>query len=715
MPIPTIASGAAGVWLWDKFGKEIVRQLANRAWRYVTWAEAASRYRENLYKRYKEIHIFGQPEPVPLEGIFTHVRVLDEPMAFKRYNVKALQEAMIENDHSFRETSYRRVRQSIEVVQGTDLVNREGSHRLLILGKPGGGKTTFLQYLALEATKGNLRKLPIVVTLREWREIGDYESLVEFISRQFDICQFPNARPVVDHFLRQVDTLLLFDGLDEIPEEGDRRGRAIEALRDFSRKYSNPQILITCRVAATDYTFRGFKYVELADFDGHQKRAFIYKWFRKEKHLADQFWGEFQRKENENLRELSRVPLLLALLCLGYEETLSFPSRRVDLYEEALEALLKKWDSSRRIRRDEIYQKLSIGRKYQMLAQLAFGYFRDGIYFFEQREIADRIANYLSNLPPAEPDEDVDGVAVLKAIEAQHGILVEFAHRVHTFAHLTFQEYYTAKYIVDNVMKNTIPSLMNHIAEDRWREVFLLTASLLSEADLFFECFLQKLDSLVKNDDRMVQCLEWAENKANDVNTFHKPSGIRAYYLALDIARDLLSCDAVDVNRMGHDREILDSHLFLNRILIIDPKLNLAVHYAGSLDPACDLDRALYFALDLTSSRAHYRSRKALLTILDHASNCACHLGLSELAQALKELSLQIINAESEIGLSFARELQTLMVECRNIGHDWGFNEEQFKVVRQYFCATSLLVECLDVAYVTNRDDIEDRILRSPA
>jgi predicted NACHT family NTPase len=333
--------------------------------------EALDRYREDVQRRFGTIQIFGQPEPVPLEGIFTHVCLLDEPTAFQRYDVRALQQAIAEEPDALRSILHSSTRKDVQVVEGTKLVTRSEAHRLLVLGKPGAGKTTFLQHLALEAAKGTLQKLPIFVALREWREIGDQESLLDFIARQFDICQFPNARSVVDYFLRHSDTLVLFDGLDEIPEEDDHRGQAIDTLRDFARKYPHAQILITCRVAATDYTFRGFKYVELADFNEEQMHAFVKKWFRNEKELAAQFWEEYQRPENWDLRELGHIPLLLALLCLGYAEMLSFPHRRVALYEETLDALLKKWDASRRIRREEIYRKLSLDRKNRMFSQLA--------------------------------------------------------------------------------------------------------------------------------------------------------------------------------------------------------------------------------------------------------------------------------------------------------------------------------------------------------
>jgi predicted NACHT family NTPase len=72
------------------------------------------------------------------------------------------------------------------------------------------------------------------------------------------------------------------------------------------------------------------------------------------------FVDELKKPEHKGLRELATTPILLNLLCLNFDETLTFPIRKSEIYQEAIDALLKKWDSSRNIRRDEIYHGLSI-------------------------------------------------------------------------------------------------------------------------------------------------------------------------------------------------------------------------------------------------------------------------------------------------------------------------------------------------------------------
>ena len=185
---------------------------------------------------------------------------------------------------------------------------------------------------------------------------------------------------------------MLFDGLDEVNQESGQRDKQTRAMNNFVEKYDRAQCLITCRLAASDYSFQPFTYVEIADFTEAQIQTFVGNWFRnnegeKDEETRDKFLAEFAREDNKGLRDLARTPLLLTLLCLAFNETLTFPQRRVEIYEEALDALLKKWDSSRRIKRDEVYRKLSLGHKENMLARIAAETFERNEYFIPQPEL----------------------------------------------------------------------------------------------------------------------------------------------------------------------------------------------------------------------------------------------------------------------------------------------------------------------------------------
>ncbi|MGB7444723.1 MAG: hypothetical protein WA919_26955 [Coleofasciculaceae cyanobacterium] len=212
--------------------------------------------------------------------------------------------------------------------------------------------------------------------------------------------------------------------MDEVRETDS--SRILRQIRELSQQFPKNQFVITCRIAAREYTFVQFTEVEIADFKDEQIADFSNKWFHSKN---DPIKAErFLQKLNEDppIRELATNPLLLTLLCLVFEDSGSFPSNRAELYENGVDVLLKKWDVKRNIERDQVYKGLSLKRKEDLLSQIARTTFDAGNYFFKQREAERYISQYIQNLPGASTDPEVlelDSMAVLKSIEAQHGFL----------------------------------------------------------------------------------------------------------------------------------------------------------------------------------------------------------------------------------------------------------------------------------------------------
>src|SRR2546423_7583182 len=488
-------AGSAGkkaiAWLWGIYGKKLTERVGDAAkekWEEFKWDSAAEAYRGKIKKLYGTMQIMGMAEPVPLDDIFTDAYMLDKPTAFGRFDIERLKQSSADPEAPPPQA---------ERINGLRLVVEKGN--LFILGKPGAGKTTFLKYVAVKAAEQTIDKVPVFISLKEWADSG--AELMDFIVRRFDICNFPDAQPFVEELLKSGSAIVLFDGLDEVNQESGQRDEQTRRMKEFIDRYDRTQCLITCRIAASDYTFEPFIYVEIADFTEKQIQTFVGNWFRKEgekdEDTRKKFLAEFAREDNKGLRDLARTPLLLTLLCLAFNETLTFPQRRVEIYEEALDALLKKWDSSRRIKRDEVYRRLSLGHKENMLARIAAETFEKNEYFIPQAELERLITNYVKNVPPHDMNEATDGEAMLKAIEAQHGIFVERAHKVYSFSHLTFQEYFTAKYIAANSTESVLKNLIrDYCADKRCREAFMLAPSLLPEARQLVTIFRLGLDEL---------------------------------------------------------------------------------------------------------------------------------------------------------------------------------------------------------------------------
>jgi hypothetical protein len=690
--------------LFDSLGTELVKLLGKQAteqWKQFGWDKAAAEYGKKMLCLYNTVRVLGKPEPMLLEDLLlTTVYILDKPTAFHRFDISQLRaNPDISQLHADSYSLHYKKRQhDLEVV--------EHYNRLFILGKQGAGKTTFLKYLTLQAIKGKIQKIPVFVSLKEWAD--SQLELMPFLVQQFEICNFPDAQAFVEHILRRGDALVLFDGLDEVQQDGEQRTQIINVLRNFSKQYLSSQCVITCRIAATDYSFEQFTYVEVADFTDKQKEVFVKNWFRKTPKMAKNFLTEFDPDVHHGLG----LPplLLLSLLCLNYEATQTFPARRMEIYEEAIDALLKKWDSSRQIKRDEGYRKLSLEHKRQLFAKVGYDTFTQNEQSIPQSQLVSKIVEFLQQLPAVDAEDNQNnGEQVLKAIEAHHGIFTERAHRIYSFPHLTFQEHFTAKYIVETPER--VQTLTTHLDDDRWREVFLLVASSLDNADHFFACFKQAIDNLVKQDEKLVALLQWAHDKANSVDTHHKIGAVRSFYLflasgfvlALDLARSLNFFElsrSFNFSALARDLDLaldLDLDLALDLDLSIDYLLNIA------------LQMSLIFRSPLYKGfRDQIPKFKQFFSEVINRCN-----SLTSLSQALRSLAVPDSQSEQSEWKVFTEELLLIMQRERNIRHKY-LIMEQVEMLNTYLQANLLMLEYLKLAAVSDRKAIEDSVLLPP-
>lgn len=677
-----------GAWLWDKYGKSLTDKTAGTIksqWAKFRWSDAADAYRAKIKKLYGTMQIVGMAEPMPLDHIFTEVYLLDKPTALSRFDIEGLKQ-MSAADRGAPPANAERI-------GGLTLVKRNDN--LFILGTPGAGKTTFLKYIALKAVEQLIDKIPLFVPLKQWADSG--MELMPFIAERFEICDFPDAQPFVEELLKSGNAIVLFDGLDEVNQNSGQRDLQVRAMNNFVGKYDRTQCLITCRIAASDYSFERFTYVEIADFTDKQIRIFVSNWFRnnegqKDTEICNKFLTEFEKDQNWGLRDMARTPLLLTLLCLSFNETLTFPQRRIEIYEEALDALLRKWDSSRGVRRDEIYRKLSRTHKENILARIAIETFELNEYFIAQPELERLITNYVNaHVKDAHQhgaDLAADGEIILKAIEAQHGILVERAREVYSFSHLTFQEYFTAKYIVANADKGTLNRLVKiHCADERWREVFLLTTSLLTDAGKFMITFRRGVEDTLQGNEQLKALLEWADKRSTSIQ--YEPWLARPNYLLVETRDRSKNPELSHALGLAVSRDHALSRL-LNGLFDGIPNSVRDISLIFNLNRALDLANARKLQSEL-----HLKLELEL--VMAKAGIQAKAMGLSKLEEELDGLSEGARETPAEVG-SFADKLRALTIEYKGVGREWSLTKTEETLLANYLRATSLLHDCLDLA-----------------
>jgi predicted NACHT family NTPase len=472
---------------------------------------------ESLRKRCGTMRILDMTTPIDSGAIYTDVNILERVAGKTR---REIQELIVDYGvEQFDRFFLGGVKQ--KRVEGLKAVLDQ--QLLMILGRPGAGKTTFLKRLAILCLNGEFLgdRLPIFVTLKEFAETEGKPGILEFMGGASLVQVLESGR-----------ALVLLDGLDEVMEKD--HDRVIREIREFAERYEQNHIVITCRIAAREYIFQQFTEVEMADFDDQQIQSFADKWFKTKEGnpksaTGEMFWKELDQRKP--VKELAQNPLLLTLLCLEFDNTAAFPQSRSELYERALNVLFAKWDGQRRIQRDEVYQGLSLKRKETMLGQLAMFTFERGDYFFKERTAMQQIEQFIRNLPGARDnpaDLEVDSRSVLKSIESQHGLLAERAKGIYSFSHLTFQEYFTAKNILDlsnpTAQETALRKLVEHIGEKRWKEVVFLVVEGLDSADYLLLLMKQRIDEMMADDLKLQQFLEWVQTKSKSIKVTYKPA-----------------------------------------------------------------------------------------------------------------------------------------------------------------------------------------------
>ena len=583
-----------------------------------------NRYLTRLEKEVSRVHVLGRRQATPLENVYTHVNLLEKPAADQRYNISQLSEEASPRDFSNREKR----------ISGEAAVS--AYDKLFILGKPGTGKTTFLKHTSSRAIKGDIKRIPIFVTLKELSDSG--LEIVPFIVQELGLKRYSNAEIFVEDWLSVGQAIVLFDGLDEVNTEDKSRLSIQHALNKFVKNYSECAILITCRVAADEYSLEQFQYVEMADFDEVQISHYIEQWFSYDKKIGHRCKDALLKKEETKpIRELIQVPLMLSLVCIVFEEKGEISEKRHQLYEEATDALLVYWDESRFIDRDQIYKALTPEHKKGILAHIAFHTFEKGEYFLPEKRIIALIDEYTKKNSEL---SRINGKRILQIIEAHHGILVERARRIHSFSHLTLQEYFTARYIVDNEQRGTITQLMLCVMDDRWREVVKLTAGMLGDAAEFFEQYLGTVALLQNEDRQLIQLLQWAARKNTLSKMSYKPSAMRAVMLYQIFAR---AC----------------AHAYSHSLILASTRDH---DLDRALDRAHGAAIALARAFDRTYDRGKYIN-KGLGQILD---------------RQLKTNLILARNLASEHDQGLAHDLDHVLASARDLAHtldyDLAFN-----------------------------------------
>ncbi|RCJ38347.1 hypothetical protein A6770_13435 [Nostoc minutum NIES-26] len=212
-------------------------------------------------------------------------------------------------------------REKIERLNMLEGLRKYAASHVLLVGRPGSGKSTALERLLWEeAQKGKQRepnqKIPVLVELRRYKT-----SVLDLIGDFLTSHQLYLNKTEIENLLFTGQFLLLVDGLNELPNEEARRD-----LDGFRHKYHQfTPMIFTTRDLGVGGDLGIEKKLEMQPLTEAQMQQFVSAYLPE---LGD----EMLRQLAGRLRELAETPLLLWMLCEVFNSAKQIPTSLGELF-----------------------------------------------------------------------------------------------------------------------------------------------------------------------------------------------------------------------------------------------------------------------------------------------------------------------------------------------------------------------------------------------
>ena len=387
-------------------------------------------------------------------------------------------------------------------------LNEEGA--VVIQGYPGMGKSTLMERLTLHFALHGLRKpdptmpqheqlapkrLPILLRLGEYASAYKETAVLAldaYLARVLEQKKLPGLPTFFQHALQDGSCLVMLDGLDEVSDP-TMRTQVQEQIKAFIAQNSSNCFLITSRVAGYDQAaFPAYPHFTLAELNEEQIAAFLPRWCRatiqrerggnvQETHLereVEQRVHELQAAfaEGPGVHELAENPLLLTLLLVMQQNSIVLPRRRVELYDVVTRTLLEQRNLAKGL------PIVPEAQAVQRLGPLAFQMQEENNSFARRRKVEEELMQAIRQEGGTEEQAHAEMERFLQQIRERGGLFVSRVGDYFGFMHRTFQEYFAARYIL-NQIKNAPAEWIEQLVEcacqqgDLWREPFLLAVA----------------------------------------------------------------------------------------------------------------------------------------------------------------------------------------------------------------------------------------------
>ncbi|NEU72906.1 NACHT domain-containing protein [Hassallia byssoidea VB512170] len=408
-----------------------------------------------------------------------------------------------------------------EVLKKSDSTNNQGK-RLLIIGDPGGGKSTLLRKIADWVLVDYEKGFPIWIYLAKFNnelvkdeDVSDPGWLYKHLSEQWlrNLSQEGRETPEkwkdkFEELLKTRQIWLLLDGADEMAVSYPLKKIQEQLTKGWANSVS---IVMSCRLnlweQQKDTLNEKFDIYRTLDFSyPEQVHQFISNWFGNDNSTAKELQDKLEEKNRERLRNLVKNPLRLALLCRIWKEgSKTLPETKAGFYQLLVNKHYQwKDDANEKFKilvekKEEEPNKTTFEKLNIKLGELAIDAIDNSDFRFRLRE--NFIEKYLGN-------PNVENTPFWWALNL--GWLLDIGYpseeeknlgeKVYAFFHPTFQEYFAATavesydfFLPESHKDRPVKDKFYRIFEPQWKEPILLWLGRSDVDDNLKNEFIQKL------------------------------------------------------------------------------------------------------------------------------------------------------------------------------------------------------------------------------
>lgn len=344
------------------------------------------------------------------------------------------------------------------------------STRTVLLGDPGAGKSTLARYLSLALAEGlalspelePLRgKVPLVVELRIYAsDSWSGDNFLDLLDHLHTTEGLGLPRLTAEALLVRGEALVIFDGLDEVFDPGERT-RISKRIGAFATKYPRSKVIVTSRVIGyqrNTLDSAGFAHYKLEDLNTAQIERFVQRWYDTAVPNNAVESARLQRRlltamaDSKAIAELAGNPLLVTILTIiGKRQAL--PKARRDVLKHAVTVLVQHWDPEKDMLPDRFSRdlptiveedKMELLRRVARRMQAApAGLAGNHITGADLREEFEQYLRVELELPAHQARPGAE--QMLEQFRHRNFILSRFGPGVYGFVHRAFLEYMAAK------------------------------------------------------------------------------------------------------------------------------------------------------------------------------------------------------------------------------------------------------------------------------